>query len=86
MKLIGIKKELDILDKSKARQIEKVFAPMVKMLDDFETQHDVVMAMVQSKEKCAAAKSLRIAISKIRIEAEKIKTQLEEAGAQVEVK
>lgn len=74
MKDLGIKKELAVLDKSKARQIEKVFAPMVAMLKGFEAEYEKVMAMDQTKEKSAVAKALRISISKVRINAEKVKT------------
>ena len=77
--LMTIEKELEVLDESKAKQIESVFAPMVDMLKEFEGQYEQVMQEEQSPEKCTKAKRLRLDIAKVRIEADKVrKAQKEE--------
>lgn len=73
MNELTITDELKGIDKNKARQIEKVFAPMVQMLKEFEGQFDQVMDLEQSPEKCVKAKRLRLDISKVRIEADKVR-------------
>lgn len=78
MNELTIKKELEVLDESKAKQIEKTFAPMVEMLKSFEGQYDQVMEMEQSPEKCARAKRLRLDIARVRIDADKVRKEQKE--------
>lgn len=62
------------VEESKAKQIEDVFVPMVKMLKSFEAQYDeIIKNEVITKEVCAKAKRLRLDISKVRIEADKVR-------------
>ncbi len=75
MNELTIKKELNGLDDSKAKQIEAVFAPMVKMIEGFEGQYAAVMALDQSEEKSQKAKRLRLDVAKIRIQADKIRKE-----------
>ena len=73
MNELTIKKELNGLENSKARQIEAVFAPMVKMIEGFEAEYAAVMSIDQSEEKSQKAKRLRIDVSRIRIQADKLR-------------
>lgn len=71
--------ELKGLEKSKALQIEAVFAPMVEMLKGFESAYEKVILMEPSKDTSKIAKRLRLDISRVRIDADKIrKIQKEE--------
>lgn len=74
-KELTIRSELDGLEKSKAEQIEAVFAPMVNMLKGFESAYDEIMAEEQSPEKSKKAKRLRLDISKVRIDADKVRKE-----------
>ena len=71
MNELTITKELSGLDKGKAKQIEAVFAPMVKMLKEFEAVFDEIEALEMSRETCIKAKRLRLDISKVRTDADK---------------
>ncbi len=76
---LTISKELAGLEKSKARQIEAVFAPMVKMLKEFEATYDEIAALEINPDTCKKAKRLRLDIAKVRIDADKVrKVQKEE--------
>lgn len=71
--------QLKGLEESKAKQIKAVFAPMIKMLENFEEKYKEVTELEISPDKCKRAKRLRIDISKVRTEADKVrKTQKEE--------
>ena len=79
MNELTIKTELAGLDKSKAKQIEAVFAPMVKMLKEFEAVYDEIAAMEINPDTCKKAKRLRLDIGRVRIDADKVrKVQKEE--------
>ena len=79
MNELTITKELAGLDKSKAKQIEAVFAPMVKMLKEFEAVYDEIAALEINPDTCKKAKRLRLDIAKVRIDADKVrKVQKEE--------
>ncbi len=79
MNELTITKELSGLDKGKAKQIEAVFAPMVKMLKKFEGAYDKIIALEMSRDTCIKAKRLRLDISKVRTDADKVrKVQKEE--------
>ncbi|MCP4392769.1 MAG: hypothetical protein GY804_00600 [Alphaproteobacteria bacterium] len=79
MKELVISTELAGLDKTKAEQIEAVFAPMVNGLKSFEKAFDVVVSQEITKETCKTAKRLRLDIAKIRVSADKTrKIQKEE--------
>ena len=71
MNELTITKELSGLDKSKAKQIEAVFAPMVKMLKEFEAVFNKIEALEMSRDTCIKAKRLRLDISKVRTDADK---------------
>lgn len=77
-----IKQENEALkgvDPSKAAQIKAVFEPMTKMLEDFESAYNEVIALEITPEACATAKRLRLDIAKIRVSADKArKSQKEE--------
>ena len=73
--------ELNAIEKSKADQIRATFEPMVKMLDEFETQYSDVLAESENeitKEVTLKAKRLRIDIGKVRIETEKLRKEQKE--------
>ena len=74
--------ELGSIEPSKAEQIKGTFIPMAEMLAEFEDQYADIIADAQeeiTKDVCANARVLRIAISKVRIETEKLrKVQKEE--------
>ena len=79
MNELTITKELAGLDKSKAKQIEAVFAPMVEMVKGFEATYDQIEALEISPDKCAKAKRLRLDIGQVRIKADQVrKVQKEE--------
>ena len=79
MNELTITKELAGLEPSKAKQIEAVFAPMVKMLKEFEAVFDEIIALEMNRETCIKAKRLRLDIAKVRITADKVrKIQKEE--------
>jgi len=66
--------ELSVIEKSKAEQIKKTFAPMVKMLEGFEDAYsDVIKSSERGidKDLTKRAKRLRLDIAKVRIEADK---------------
>ena len=73
MNELMISKELAGLDKSKAKQIESVFAPMVKMLKEFEAVYDEIAALEINPDTCKKAKRLRLDIAKIRVNADKVR-------------
>ncbi len=73
-----ISKELAGLEKSKARQIEAVFAPMVKMLKEFEAVYDEIAALDITPDTCKKAKRLRLDIAKVRIDADKVRKEQKE--------
>ncbi len=74
-KALDIKPVLKDVDKSKAKQIEATFAPMVAMLKDFEGAYSEVMKEDQSPEKSKKAKRLRLDIAKIRVAADKVRKE-----------
>ncbi len=78
MNELTISKELAGLEKSKARQIEAVFAPMVKMLKEFEATYDEIAALEMNPDTCAKAKRLRLDIAKVRIGADKVRKEQKE--------
>jgi len=70
--------ELNVIEKSKAEQIKKIFVPMVEMLESFEDQYNDVI--LESNNKITqgtiyVAKRLRLDIAKIRIEADKARKE-----------
>lgn len=73
MNELTITRELAGLDKSKAKQIETIFAPMVKMLKEFEAVFDVISALEINPDTCKKAKRLRLDIAKVRIDADKVR-------------
>ncbi len=78
MNELTISKELAGLEKSKARQIEAVFAPMVKMLKEFEATYDEIAALEINPDTCKKAKRLRLDIAKVRIDADKVRKEQKE--------
>ncbi len=78
MNELTISKELAGLEKSKARQIEAVFAPMVKMLKEFEATYNEIAALEMNPDTCAKAKRLRLDIAKVRIGADKVRKEQKE--------
>jgi len=70
------------IEPSRAAQIEKVFAPMVSTLKEFEARYNDVVEMAEKEinnETCKAARKLRLDIVKVRINTEKArKTEKEE--------
>ncbi len=78
MNELTISKELAGLEKSKARQIEAVFAPMVKMLKEFEAVYDEIAALEINPDTCKKAKRLRLDIAKVRIDADKVRKEQKE--------
>jgi hypothetical protein len=75
---LTISNELKGLDKSKAKQIEAVFAPMVKMLKEFEAVYDEIAALEINPVTCKKAKRLRLDIAKVRIDADKVRKDQKE--------
>lgn len=71
MKELVLTSELEGLEASKAQQIEAVFAPMVKMLKEFEGAYDDIVAQEITEDLCKKAKRLRLDIAKIRTSADK---------------
>ncbi len=78
MNELTISKELAGLEKSKAKQIEAVFAPMVKMLKEFEATYDEIAALEINPDTCKKAKRLRLDIAKVRIDADKVRKEQKE--------
>ncbi len=78
MNELTISKELAGLEKSKAKQIEAVFAPMVKMLKEFEAVYDEIAALEINPDTCKKAKRLRLDIAKVRIDADKVRKEQKE--------
>src|SRR5690625_1586217 len=73
--------ELTVIEKSKAEQIKKTFAAMVKMLEGFEDAYsDVIKSSERGIDKdiTKRAKRLRLDIAKVRIEADKARKRSEE--------
>lgn len=73
--------ELKDIESSRAQQIKDIFVPMAKMLKDFEGRYEGVVLDAEeeiTKDVCATAKSLRIAISKVRIAGEKARKEQKE--------
>lgn len=75
-------KELIVLDaekfgvqKSKAKQIEDTFVPMVEMLKGFESDFNEIVSEEVTEDLCKRAKRLRLDISKVRIETEKMRKE-----------
>jgi colicin import membrane protein len=71
--LMEIKRELQGIDESKAKQIQECFEPMVQMLERFEQSYNEVVSKEISPEVCFQAKRLRLDIAKVRIEADKVR-------------
>lgn len=71
MKELVLTNELEGLEASKAQQIEAVFAPMVKMLKEFEGAYDEIVSQEVTEDLCKKAKRLRLDIAKIRTSADK---------------
>jgi len=68
--------ELQVIEKSKAKQIKETFEPMVKMLQSFEKSFSQILEESNNgitKETTGKAKRLRIEIGKVRIETEKVR-------------
>ncbi len=78
MNKLTITEELAGLEKSKAKQIEAVFAPMVKMLKEFEATYDEIAALEINPDTCKKAKRLRLDIAKVRIDADKARKEQKE--------
>ena len=70
--------ELKGLEASKATQIKAIFAPMIKMLEEFEEKYKEVVESGVSDENCKRAKRLRLDISKIRVSADKARKEQKE--------
>ena len=73
--------ELEILEKSRADQIRTTFEPMVKMLEEFESQYvDIISESEKeiTKELTLKAKRVRLDIGKVRIETGKLKDKQKE--------
>jgi len=73
--------ELQVIEKSKAKQIKATFEPMVKMLAEFEEVYNSVISEADqeiTQEITIKAKRLRIDIAHIRIDAEKVRKEQKE--------
>ncbi len=70
-----IKKELAILPHTDADEIEAVFSKMADELRTYDKAIAAVYAAEPSKENCADAKKLRLAISKVRTAADKVRKE-----------
>jgi hypothetical protein len=73
--------ELQSIEQSKAQKIKKTFEPMVKMLQNFESSYNDLMAASEkgiTKEISGKAKRLRLDIAKVRVETEKIRKEQKE--------
>lgn len=54
-------------------QIQKTFEPMVKMLAEFETRYDEIVASEITQDTCTKAKRLRLDIAKVRTTTENVR-------------
>lgn len=74
--------ELEVVEKSKAEQIQKTFDPMSKMLKDFENAFDEIMQEAEegeiTNELSDKARVLRISIAKVRTTTEKVRKREKE--------
>lgn len=73
--------ELSGVEQGKAKQIRNTFAPMVQMLEDFESQYnELINASQQGIDQAltAKAKRLRLDIAKVRVSADKARVEIKE--------
>lgn len=74
--------DLQEVEPSKAKQIKKVFEPMVKMLEDFESAYNDVVTEADNnginEELTERARNIRLAIKKIRTRADKVRKREKE--------
>jgi hypothetical protein len=66
------------LTENKAKEIEKLYLPMVKALNELEKEFNEVVSMETNKETSKLARDLRIRIGKTRIEADKVRKKAKE--------
>lgn len=73
--------EMEVIEKSRAKQIKDAFDPMVKMLIGFEEKYNIVVSEANeeiTKAVTIKAKRLRLDIGKVRIETGKLKDKQKE--------
>ncbi len=78
MELIKVNAQEYGLQESKAKEIESLYIPMVKMLTEMEKQYNEIIEQDITPELVSDAKRLRIDISKIRINADKARKNAKE--------
>lgn len=66
------------VEKSKAKQIEKIFVPMIAMLKEMEAEYDEIVEESENginEEVIEKARKLRLKIARVRIDTEKVRVK-----------